>query len=129
MRISDWSSDVCSSDLLNFATLLKSFQRLGYFPDTKDIPPVIVGHHRKFLCLPEDVKCGYGHNSGLYRHHERIRTYLGIKPWKNIQNQGLKAHNPGQRIAIQAAFQAARTMNNPAYIINFVIEELIHQRF
>jgi TnpA family transposase len=30
---------------------------------------------------------------------------------------------------MQAAFQASQTMNNPADIINFVIEQLVHQRF
>jgi hypothetical protein len=44
--------------LLALAVRLKSFQRLGYFPKTDDVPPAVVRHVRECLGLAEDVEFG-----------------------------------------------------------------------
>ena len=108
---------------LNFAVLLKSFQRLGYFPALETVPPTIIAHLKKFLLLPAELEPHYEHASALYRHHNLIREYLIVTPW------GSSSPNSARRHAIQAAHQASKTMNNPADIINVVIEELIQHRF
>lgn len=43
------------SNILNLVSLLKSFQRLGYFPALIDIPPRIVNHIRSNLMDDYDI--------------------------------------------------------------------------
>ena len=57
--------------------LLKSFQRLGYFPVVDEIPPVIVQHVRGAAGIDADVPPVYGELRTLYRHHQAIRERLG----------------------------------------------------
>src|SRR3546814_3833362 len=40
MRISDWSSDVCSSDLLKQTVLLENLQRIGHVAPERVLPPL-----------------------------------------------------------------------------------------
>lgn len=113
---------------LNFAIQLKAFQRLGYFPELKRIPKVIVEHIKKCLGLfDEKMMPHYDHDKSRYRHCNHICDYLKIKRWrKNKRHLAGEPIHPGRHFAIQIAYQAAQTMNHPADIINVVIEELIH---
>jgi TnpA family transposase len=116
---------------LNFAVQLKAFQRLGYFPELKNIPVILVEHIKKCLSLfDSDLTPYYKHDKTRYRHQDSICFYLKINRWRKKQNRAIgDPQHPGRHLAIQVAYQAARTMNNPADIINVVIEELIHHHY
>jgi hypothetical protein len=98
--------------------LLKSFQRLGYFPSIEDIPPVIVQHIRVASEFTADVSPIYTQPRTLYRHHSVIRNHLGVSPY---EDNGLK-------VVTDAMSSAAEVMDNPADLINVAIEELVRQR-
>jgi TnpA family transposase len=106
-----------------FAVQLKVFQNLGYFVDMEEIPASILGFIRKQLNLPHNLKLSYDHLKTQFRHRERIRDYLQIKPWNTQKGES------AQRAAVRAAYSASQTMNNPADIINVVIEELVSKHF
>src|SRR3546814_8922597 len=65
MRISDWSSDVCSSDL--DADIVSFIYRPGYYepdnPEVENITKLIIAKHRN----------GPTGEVGLYFHPERLR--------------------------------------------------------
>jgi TnpA family transposase len=105
--------------LLALITLLKSFQRLGYFPKLEEVPPSIVSHLRSCLHLGPEVAPGYEETRTLYRHHRAIRDFLSVKAY------GKEA----RRLAIKAVFDAAQTMDNPADLINVALETLVKERF
>lgn len=98
--------------------LLKSFQRLGYFPAVEEIPPVIVQHVREVAGMDADTSPVYLELRTLYRHHQAIRERLGVSAWGDR----------GLRVASDAMSAAAEVMDNPADLINVAIEELVHQR-
>ena len=58
--------------------LLKSFQRLGYFPAVDDIPPSIVQHIRAAASIDAESSPSYEEQRTLYRHHQMIRERLGV---------------------------------------------------
>jgi len=114
---------------LNFAVQLKTFQRLGYFAEFKDVPVIIVEHIKKCLGqFDNDIAPHYDHKKTRYTHRNQICSYLKINRWKKNNTDG-KSQHPGRRHAIQIAYQAAQTMNHPADIINVVIEELVHHHY
>ena len=114
---------------LNFAIQLKTFQRLGYFTEFKQVPAIIVEHIKKCLGqLGSNVVPHYDHDKTRYLHRNQICSYLKINRWKKMIVDGKDQH-PGRHLAIQLAYQAAKTMNYPADIINVVIEELIHNHY
>lgn len=98
--------------------LLKSFQRLGYFPAVEEIPPAIVQHVRATSGVDADVSPTYAEMRTLYRHHQAIRDHLGVSVWGDH----------GLQVASEAMATAAEVMDNPADLINVAIEELVHQR-
>ena len=104
---------------LNFAVQLKTFQKLGHFISFTDVPNIIIHTIRKSLDINKDIPLGYANKTDCYRHRERIRKFLEITPW----NQS--AHT----IASNIALSAAQTLNDPADIINFMLEELISLRY
>jgi TnpA family transposase len=115
---------ICGNKLRGaFAVQLKVFQNLGCFVDMEEIPASIVGFIRKQLNLPHNLKLSYDHLKTLSRHRERIRDHLQIKPWNTQKGES------AQRVALRAAYSASQTMNNPADIINVVIEELVSKHF
>lgn len=120
-----------SDNQFNFVLQLKTFQRLGYFPKLKDIPSVIVNHVKPFFGLGDvDLIPQYDQEKTRYRHQDRICAYLKINRWRKDKcSSANKPYHPGRNLAIEFAFNAAQTMNNPADIINVVIEELIHHHY
>jgi hypothetical protein len=106
----------------NFAIQLKTFQSLHYFISIDDVPLAILAYIRKQLNLHHKLQPLYEHQKTLLRHRENIRQYMNVTSW-STQGQ----HSP-QRIAMKAAAEAAQTMNNPADIINVVIEHLIEKQ-
>ncbi len=103
--------------VLSLLIMLKSFQRLGYFPRPKDIPSGVINHIRACLNLSKDIEPNF-HSKSLYRHQKAIRDYL------NVYSYGKYALH----IATSAVHKAAQVMDNPADLINVAIEELIKER-
>src|SRR2546428_1815236 len=104
---------------LNLMLWIKLFPCLGYFPALDEIPAPLVDHIRQALDLAAGVVPGYGHDRTLYRHHQLVREYYQIIPY------GKEA----RRAALRTLLRAVRTMDNPADMINAVLEELIKQRY
>jgi len=102
----------------NILLLLKTFQRLGYFPQVENIPPAIVQHVRVASGISNEVSPVYSDLKTQYRHHQAIRQRLGVSAWSD----------DGLRVASEAIALAAEVMNNPADLINVAIEELVRQR-
>jgi len=105
--------------LLALVILLKSFQRLGYFPKLEEVPPAIVSHLRSCLHLKPEVAPGYEEARTLYRHHRAIRDFLSVKAYGK----------DARHLAIMAVYDAAQTMDNPADLINVALETLVKERY
>jgi TnpA family transposase len=106
------------SSVLAALVLMKSFQRLGYFPNLDEVPVAIVDHIRGSLDVRRDVRPVVTART-LYRHHQAIRSYLGVAPY------GPHARHA----AAEAVERAAVVKDTPADLINVAIEELVRQRF
>src|SRR5262245_61616371 len=106
---------------VGFLTMLKTFQRLGYFLPLAQIPRRIRTHIRAGLglvILPDDGEL-YETPSTLYRHQSLIRDYLGVT-----------VYGPAaRRAALAAGMEAAQAKEDLADIINVSIEALVHHRF
>ena len=63
--------------LLRFLVMLKSFQRLGYFPLSSDVPPTVIGHIRACLNLSANI-CAIPPERSRYYYAEAIRAYLRV---------------------------------------------------
>ncbi|SFQ42352.1 Tn3 family transposase [Salibacterium halotolerans] len=108
------------SNRFNATQLLKSFQKLGYFPKLNEIPQGIVSHIQESLSLSsEEIIVGYEKPRTMYTHQTLIRKYLGIAPY------GKKA----QDVAIHAIQESAKVKDDPADLINVAIAELINQYY
>jgi hypothetical protein len=106
---------------LGFLVLLKTFQRLGYFVDSKIVPSVIVSHIIKCAQLSVLSSCltSYEQSKTRKRHIALIREF------QSVTSYGAKA----RRVVIRSMGQAALTKNDLADIINVAIEELVHHRY
>ena len=115
----------------NVAVQLKTFQRLGYFPEFNTIPDIVLTHIKQCLHSPNYITIPYyDHDKTKYRHQESICAYLNIHRWKKNKHRAVgEPYHAGRHLAIRMAYNAAQTMNNPADIINVVIEELIHHHY
>jgi len=102
---------------LNLALLLKSCQRLAYFPNLTRVPSRIVTYLRQQLTVPPDVIPEYDWDRTLYRHRQQVRDYLQLRPYRE----------GGEAVATAAMQQAIQTMMYPADLINVAIEKLIRQ--
>lgn len=107
------------NNFLNIIVLLKSFQRLGYFPDLNNIPLQIINHLKKELSIPEDINCHYSYKRTLYRHRQLIREYINVI---SFNQQGIEKLT---KIVTKSAY----FMDNPADLINAAIEELVKERY
>ncbi len=104
--------------LLGFMVMLKSFQRLGYFPMPAEVPEPVVSHIRSRLRLSPDTELALPERS-RYRYHAAIRNYLGVGSY------GEQA----RRVAAEAMGEAALAMDDPAGLVNAAIEELVKERY
>jgi hypothetical protein len=103
---------------LRILVLLKSFQRLGYFPDPDLIPTSVIQHLRLHLKLPPKISAAAPLRTHR-RYQQAIRTYLNVKPYNAVAQQRVAA----------AIAKAAEVMDHPADLINVSIEELVKQRY
>jgi hypothetical protein len=108
--------------LLNFFILLKGFQRLGYFPNLRDVPESIKAYLRGCLELPQDQSEQRQVNwpgRSLYRYHAVIRSYLKVKVYDEV----------AEKLITQVILETALTKSNPADLINIAIEILIKESY
>jgi hypothetical protein len=98
--------------------MLKSFQRLGYFPHPECVPGAVIKHLRSCLKLQTWVKAIPSERQ-RYQYQKVIREYLGVKPYdKNAQ-----------RLITVLIDKEAYIKDHPADLINVAIEELVKERY
>jgi hypothetical protein len=104
--------------LLALAVLLKSYQRLGYFPKAEDVPAVVVRHVRGCLGIGPDVEFGQTAERTGKRHREFVRARMKV------------TYDPARvrEVAERAIRKAAQAKDNPADLINVALEELVRAR-
>jgi TnpA family transposase len=103
---------------LAFLVMLKSFQRLGYFPKDEEVPEAVVSHVRSRLALDNDALAVPSRRS-RQRYRDAIRQYLGVKVFDD----------QARRTAAEVVADAALSMDEPADLANVAIEELVKERF
>ncbi len=104
--------------ILAFLVMLKSFQRLGYFPRPEEVPGAVVSHLRSRLGLPNHAPQAPPPRS-RQRYRDAIREHLGVKPFGD----------DARKVAAEAMARAAATMDDPADLVNVAVEELVKERF
>jgi TnpA family transposase len=104
--------------LLRFLVMLKSFQRLGYFPLSETVPPNVIRHIRACLNLSSSV-CAIPSDRSRYYYAAAIRDYLKVTTFDR----------KAQTIIATAIAQAAEVMDHPADLINVGIEELVRKSY
>ena len=108
--------------VLSFLILLKSFQRLGYFPNLKQVPLDIKEHLQNCIGVSDEQSATLAvtqRSKSLYRYHQTIRTYLDVKTY---DDQALA-------LATKAVEEVAQSKSNPADLINVALEILIKERY
>ncbi|WP_073075349.1 DUF4158 domain-containing protein [Phormidesmis priestleyi] len=112
------SQTVSKMGQLRILVLLKSLQRLGYFPHPDFVPTPVIQHLRSHLKLPSNISA-ISPLRTRRRYQQAIRTYLNIKPYDDV----------AQQLVADAIAKAAEVMDYPADLINVSIEELVKQRY
>lgn len=107
-----------SETRLHLLVLLKTFQKLGYFPNLEDVSESLLKFLRIVLNLPADALPLVARNT-LYQHQSTILEYLNVKSYDRA----------ARRLVVKTVFEAAQTMDSPADLINAAIEELIKERY
>ena len=108
-----------NQNFFNLIILLKSFQRLGYFPNLEQIPQDITNHLREYLKLSDDLDVGYDQSRTLYRHKKEIRAYFQVTTF----------NKQARHLISEAVSGSALVMDNPADLINVAIEILVKDRY
>ena len=106
---------------LGFLLLLKSFQRLGYFVVSSQIPQVVVEHIASAIGRRidrEDLR-RYDESQARRKHLAAVRKFLDVKPFAAA----------GQALLREAVNDAAMTKEDVADIINVGIEMLVRSRY
>ncbi len=104
--------------LLCFMVMLKSFQRLGYFPHPENVPLTIIKHLRSYLKLRDWVKA-IPTERQRRNYQQGIREYLGVKSYDKA----------AQKLIAVVVSSAAEVKDHPADLINIAIEELVKERY
>ena len=104
--------------LLALTVLLKSYQRLGYFPKVEDVPPAVVRHVRGCLDLGADVELEQAAERTGKRHREFVRARIKV----TYDSARVR------EVAEQAIRKAVQAKDNPADLINVALEELVRAR-
>ncbi|MFC8095412.1 DUF4158 domain-containing protein [Streptomyces sp. NPDC057301] len=104
--------------LLALVVLLKSYQKLGYFPDLDDVPKLVVEHVRGLLELGDEVEPRHDSTRTAARQRDFVRERLGVR------------YDPEQarQVAAAALYEAVQTKDNPADLINVALEKLVKAR-
>jgi hypothetical protein len=101
--------------LLSLVVLLKCYQRLGYFPKLRDVPPLVAGHIRVALGVDAGIAAGQESERTLWRHRDFVRARVGTR------------HEPGEaRQVVETAIRAAvEAKDDPADLINVALDEVV----
>jgi TnpA family transposase len=104
--------------LLTLLVLLKSFQRLGCFPDLFEVPVCVVDHVRRAVGLPATIELATEAGRTGKRYRDWVRRRVGV------------AYDPAaaRKLAEQVIEAAAQVKDNPADLINVALEELVRAR-
>jgi TnpA family transposase len=103
---------------LSLMVMLKSFQRLGYFPHPECIPIAVIKHLRSCLKLQDWIKAIPSERQ-RYNYQNAIRDYLGVKQYDKA----------AQRLIAILVASEAEVKDHPADLINVAIEELVKERY
>src|SRR3546814_2350228 len=131
MRISDWSSDVCSSDLIDGDDFLGELGHCDSFRCGSGACPVprktvsrALRHKREILArntLPmpdyfhvETRTCGVFLSAGraLAKRRGKTRPVLTQSPWERLQPGGLISLARLQKLATEAADRKSKRLNS-----------------
>ncbi len=104
--------------LLKAMVLLKTFQKLGYFPKGHSIPKPIIKHIRDCLSLPPDTPLDIQPARVTRKYQQKIRSYFHVIP-------NGKETRP---IMVNILTEAAKVKDHPPDLINIAIEELVKNR-
>jgi TnpA family transposase len=105
---------------LRLMVLLKTCQRLGYFVSFNAVPRRIVDYIRAQMSIDQTVVLAVNRSKiKLTRLYHAVRVYMGVKSYQQ----------DGEAVAVAAIHKALDSKDNPADLINEVIEELIRQNF
>jgi hypothetical protein len=117
---SKWARELTRSPehCLALVVWLKSFQRLGYFPDLFEVPIAVVEHVRGYLGMGPGVEPRHDFDRTAKRHRSWVRQRLGVA--YDMEH--------ARKLAEQAIWDAAQTKDNPADLINVALEELVRAR-
>ncbi len=114
------SSSHGANQRLTFATFLKTYQHLGYFPTLSDVPDPIRLYVANQLEL--ETKAEYLNakklRPSIHRYKTTIRRHLDCLDYTST----------GQTIAKKVMRESAYTMSDPADLINAAIERLRKER-
>jgi TnpA family transposase len=102
----------------SFMVMLKSFQRLGYFPHPECVPEAVIKHLRSCLKLHNWVKAIPSERQ-RYAYQKAIREYLGVKHYDK----------DAQKLIATLVASEAEVKDHPADLINVAIEELVKERY
>jgi hypothetical protein len=104
-----------------FLVLLKSFGRLGHFPQLHKVPRQLAEYISRFYGVHYDAIewKAYDASGSRYRHIDAIRSHFGIKSFDEN----------AQQILSTTMRQAALLRHDLADLINIAIEELIRKRY
>jgi TnpA family transposase len=106
---------------LGFALLLKTYQRLGYFVTSKQVPNTIIEHIAVSISEPynKDNLSEYDISHARRKHFSAVRNFLNVKPFGN----------DGKVLMQQTFSEAALTKEDVIDIVNIGIETLVRHRY
>lgn len=110
-----------SSTRLGFVLLLKTYQRLGYFVSSKQVPNAIIEHIAASIGEPcdKDNLGQYDISQARRKHLSAVRNFLNVKPFSN----------EGKSLMRQTFTEAALTKEDVIDIVNIGIETLVRHRY
>ena len=106
---------------LGFVLLLKTYQRLGYFVTSEQVPDAIVEHIAATVNEQDDREAlrQYDLSQARRKHLPAVREFLGVKPF----DEG------GKALMRNAFHEAALTKEDVIDLINIGIETLVRDRY
>lgn len=107
-----------AANRLTLAILLKSFQRLHYFPALEEVPAAVVRHIRGALKFRVQVKPAQLSGVTLYRYHAAVREHVDFRAFED----------GGLDVAARSMLNAASVMDHLPDLINVGIEQLVTER-
>lgn len=106
---------------LGFVVLLKTFQRLGYFVPSIEVPDVIIEHIATAIerRIDSEALRRYDQSEARRKHLAAVRKFLDVKPFSA----------QGRTLLRAALGEAALTKEDVADIVNVGIEILVRHRY